>query len=284
MEMAERNPRVISYYALCSADPTIKNSYEKLAVNSRIRGIGIRQWWATVERTPGRFDFTGTLNALRICKEHGKTAHVTITAGVHTPTHIQSQPGIKLYATDNGSWPDPRSELVQQRFGVMVRAFADAIRPFSSIIDFVHLSGPQCHHSNEIHLPLAIPKADIVEVWKQSISLFAQEMDRPLCLNLSEGYKSSDGIREAVADLAFKLLPIRLRLQHNALDGKTPATGFKTQDELLAWGKKGVVIGCEAKQPSNHPRFNGTFKEMVSKAQAMKLTYLSIYQGDASRL
>jgi hypothetical protein len=129
----------------------------------------------------------------------------------------------------------------------------------------------------------------ILDAWKQSIADFRVatmvfKKSMPLCLNLSVGRTDNDGIREAVAQMCFESIGGRLVMQHNALDGKTNTTTFKTHTQLLQWGKKGVVIGCEAKQPSNHPSFNGTFNDMLKKAKDAGLSYLTIYNGDSGKL
>lgn len=274
-------------YCLHSADPGIKNNYDAKAKLPNIDGLGLRMWWATAEQVPGDFDFSSIIAGLKACQKYGKKAHVTILAGIHEPKWLLQRVGkAQVINGSEGPLVHPSNEHAHGRYLLMMKAFCKWLAPYESLIEFIHIGGPQCFKSNEIHMKAKLPKATMVAAWKQGMVNMAEATSEfagtmPLCLNFSKGYSDSDGIREAVAADAFKLFPKRLRMQHNALDGKTN-TGWKTHSQLIDWRNKGVSIGFEAVQPSTHSAFDGTLKEAIALAEKEKGAWFSVYQGDAT--
>ena len=139
--------------------------------------------------------------------------------------------------------------------------------------------------SEELHWTTITPAIEAAN--KRLIDAWAQNFPGKY-LMLAMGNKDIPGMKRIIS-YAVARAPGRVVVKTNALK---PGSDIKAAHiQLLIWSAKvGANIGFEPNQPSNHPKFDGTWTQFVAKQKEIErlagkpFLYKAIYPGDLAKV
>lgn len=139
--------------------------------------------------------------------------------------------------------------------------------------------------SEELHWSTITPAIEAAN--KRLIDAYAQNFPGKHLL-IAMGNKDIPGMKRLIG-YAVARAPGRVIVKTNAM--KPGANVNAAHIQLLIWSAKvGANIGFEPNQPSNHPKFDGTWAQFVAKQKEIErlagkpFLYKAIYPGDLAKV
>lgn len=258
-------------------------------LNPRLAGIALRRRWSVVEPEAGKFDFSFYKKALEQARKYGKTAHVEVYAGIHSPiAWLRAQGCRMLRYVDEGTayeMPVPWDSVLQDRLSKLAAAMGQAlsVHPEISLVQV-----PGYRRSSEYHLPDEILQQEgwsptkMIDCWNKQTRAWAKAFPRTDIMHACSevcGSNTFNTVARPTAKGAADLLGSRFVLQHSSLKAATK-TDANHHALVREYSHNGFKTGYEMWGASSQFGFGGTFDKAVNLCLADGGDYIRMYLND----
>jgi hypothetical protein len=262
-----------------------------------IAGVSLRRSWATVNPSPGLFDFAYLDREIASAARNGKTVMIHVDAcGDKLPEWVAQQVETYPYTERNsyaptagmvGRAPVPWDEAYLTAWCACVRELGRRYDHHSTVVA-IHVGGPT-RRGSEVFFPNEVVKlpgysaSRALNAWKR-IFTFYEEAFRSTSVVMDLAQPTSD--RSLTASV---LLDAFIRgvdhpvLQHNSLSAKT-SDRYAIHRLLVDAGRRGTPVGFQQLCSSETPRHGGSLNRALQTARQAGARYIEIYEPDRRRL
>lgn len=293
-EPAVRRPA--GYYAMTPGRGTVL--LKRYLQNKNLAGVELRDTWANINPSRGKFDFSRLRALVKQVQQAGKQYTLVILAGDDAPRWLAAE-GVEYLA----GIPLPWDRRMLGFHDAMLEALAGEFGADPALVK-VNAGGPT-HESLELYLPVQILNrpgafANLVGAWTLVATSYRDHFPGvAISFNLSAAVRDGEGnqltaaaskefrgvaadkLARAVADAGYRILGARFVAQHDHLNAKPAQETDPIHKLLLELGKQGRYIGFEQVcSSSDSGRYGGTFATSDARVKRAGGKFFDIYQPD----
>lgn len=261
--------------------------------NSNLDGVRLRPIWTDIQSTAGSYDWSSIDPLFDLAAQHGKTAGLSVGAGVSTPQWVYNL-GATKYKLQDGSGLSmslPWDPTFLAQWAAFVKAMG-ARYDGNPALGYVVMSGMgqniETYLSKSAADDIALGKLGGATAWenaaKQIIDLYAEAFPTtPFFITAAKPFDSDEGISALVdlVDWGVATYPGRFGIMNASLNANSN-TGYYPNLAVSTYSPTqpvGLQMLCSA--TLDPVRLGGTLDQALTQAVLLGAKFVEIYQSDA---